>query len=72
MTARSPIEVKCPTCCATVVWSDASSWKPFCSERCRLLDLGAWFTEERAIPDTADQEDAGMTQTISPASQTDD
>ncbi|MGB5211299.1 MAG: DNA gyrase inhibitor YacG, partial [Gammaproteobacteria bacterium] len=55
MTARSPIEVKCPTCCATVVWSETSSWKPFCSERCRLLDLGAWFTEERAIPDTADQ-----------------
>jgi len=33
------------------VWSsDASPWRPFCSERCRLLDLGAWFTEERSIP----------------------
>lgn len=47
MTTRVP----CPTCGAAVAWSvDASPWRPFCSERCRLLDLGAWFTEERAIP----------------------
>ena len=33
-----------------VPWVDQSRWRPFCSERCRLIDLGAWFTEERSIP----------------------
>lgn len=43
--------VPCPTCGAAVTWcADASPWRPFCSERCRLLDLGAWFTGDRAIP----------------------
>jgi hypothetical protein len=31
-------------------WQTAP-FRPFCSERCRLVDLGAWLTEQRAIPD---------------------
>lgn len=46
-----PTVVKCPTCERRVEWSDAFPWRPFCSERCRLIDLGAWFSEERGIPD---------------------
>jgi endogenous inhibitor of DNA gyrase (YacG/DUF329 family) len=49
--AHASPKVSCPTCGETVVWSGLSPWRPFCSERCRLLDLGAWFSEERAIPD---------------------
>ena len=41
--------VKCPTCERLVEWSAASPFRPFCSERCRLIDLGAWLSEERAI-----------------------
>jgi endogenous inhibitor of DNA gyrase (YacG/DUF329 family) len=33
-----------------VEWSAASPWRPFCSERCKLIDLGAWISEERSIP----------------------
>jgi hypothetical protein len=33
-----------------VEWSDAARWRPFCSERCRLIDLGEWMTEKHAIP----------------------
>jgi endogenous inhibitor of DNA gyrase (YacG/DUF329 family) len=33
-----------------VEWSAAAKWRPFCSERCRLIDLGAWLTEQHAIP----------------------
>jgi hypothetical protein len=33
-----------------VEWSAAARWRPFCSERCRLIDLGAWMTEQHAIP----------------------
>jgi uncharacterized protein len=43
--------VKCPTCRRPVEWSDASVYRPFCSERCRLIDLGAWFDEKHRIPD---------------------
>jgi hypothetical protein len=32
------------------VWSAAQRWKPFCSERCKLIDLGAWFDESNRIP----------------------
>jgi endogenous inhibitor of DNA gyrase (YacG/DUF329 family) len=42
--------VACPTCQRPVEWSDASLWRPFCGERCKLLDLGAWISEQRAIP----------------------
>ncbi|WP_302138662.1 DNA gyrase inhibitor YacG [Halomonas alkalicola] len=37
-----PLEVACPQCRKTVVWSEKNAYRPFCSERCRLLDLGAW------------------------------
>jgi endogenous inhibitor of DNA gyrase (YacG/DUF329 family) len=45
-----PLTVECPTCGGAVEWSEDARWRPFCSNRCRLVDLGAWFTEERGIP----------------------
>jgi endogenous inhibitor of DNA gyrase (YacG/DUF329 family) len=45
--------VKCPTCRRPVEWSPDSQYRPFCSERCRLIDLGAWFSEQHRIPDEA-------------------
>ena len=33
--------VACPTCQRPVEWSNASPFRPFCSERCKLLDLGS-------------------------------
>ena len=38
-------KVNCPKCKKEVIWSDKNGFKPFCSERCRLLDLGAWASE---------------------------
>jgi endogenous inhibitor of DNA gyrase (YacG/DUF329 family) len=43
--------VKCPTCGRPVEWSPESIYRPFCSDRCRLIDLGAWFNEQHRIPD---------------------
>ena len=37
-----PLEVACPQCRKKVVWSEKNAYRPFCSDRCRLLDLGAW------------------------------
>ena len=51
--------VNCPTCRRPVPWTPASEYRPFCSDRCRLIDLGAWLTEQRAIPDDGSAEDAG-------------
>ncbi|HEX2390315.1 MAG TPA: DNA gyrase inhibitor YacG, partial [Casimicrobiaceae bacterium] len=34
--------VKCPQCGTAVTWSPESKWRPFCSERCKTIDLGAW------------------------------
>ncbi|BCV65015.1 DNA gyrase inhibitor YacG [Shewanella carassii] len=45
-----PITVKCPTCQKEVEWSPESKFKPFCSERCKLIDLGDWASEKHAIP----------------------
>lgn len=41
--------VKCPTCQKDVEWSEKSKWRPFCSERCRLIDLGEWASESHRI-----------------------
>lgn len=44
-------KVKCPTCGKAVPWTEAQRYRPFCSERCRLIDLGEWFEERHRIPD---------------------
>lgn len=44
------LEVNCPTCLKKVVWSDASPWRPFCSQRCKLIDFGDWASERNSIP----------------------
>ncbi|MFO1406487.1 MAG: DNA gyrase inhibitor YacG [Steroidobacteraceae bacterium] len=54
--------VPCPTCRAAVEWSEASPFRPFCSERCRLIDLGEWMAGRHAIPGEP-LEDAGLMDT---------
>ena len=49
--------VSCPNCGKPVPWAEASRWRPFCSERCRLIDLGEWFAENRKLPGDSPQED---------------
>lgn len=45
----NPKLVPCPTCSAPVEWGAQSPNRPFCSERCKLIDLGAWAAEEHVI-----------------------
>ncbi len=42
--------VQCPTCKRSVEWSEENPYRPFCSERCKLIDLGAWANEEYRVP----------------------
>lgn len=43
------MNVRCPTCRTTVVWETAP-YRPFCSERCKAVDLGRWLREDYRIP----------------------
>ena len=42
--------VNCPTCAAKVEWTEANKFRPFCSERCKQIDLGAWAEEKYRSP----------------------
>ena len=42
-------QVKCPTCGKQVEY-EGNTHRPFCSERCQLIDFGAWADEEYALP----------------------
>lgn len=42
-------KVKCPSCKKLVEWNEKSKWKPFCSERCKLIDFGDWANESHRI-----------------------
>ena len=50
MTKKTIPEVHCPNCKCLVPWTDEQKWKPFCSERCKLIDLGEWLDEKNVIP----------------------
>jgi endogenous inhibitor of DNA gyrase (YacG/DUF329 family) len=41
---------KCPACGRAIDPATHKEWLPFCSERCRLIDLGAWLSESHRIP----------------------
>ncbi len=43
------LTVNCPSCHIEVIWSNESPMRPFCSERCKMVDLGAWSSEEHVI-----------------------
>lgn len=44
------MEIKCPTCEKSVTWKPEEKYRPFCSERCKLIDLGEWASGGHAIP----------------------
>ena len=57
---QAPSVVACPTCGKAVTWEAGQAWRPFCSERCKLIDLGEWLSEEKRIPgDAAPEPETG-------------
>ncbi len=46
--------VACPQCGKQVPWSAENPYRPFCSERCKLIDLGEWATESYRIAQSQD------------------
>jgi endogenous inhibitor of DNA gyrase (YacG/DUF329 family) len=53
LTATPAKTVPCPRCGAPSVYAPENRWRPFCSERCRVIDLGAWASEAYRVPVTA-------------------
>jgi endogenous inhibitor of DNA gyrase (YacG/DUF329 family) len=49
-------KVPCPRCGTLAPFTPDNKWRPFCSERCKMIDLGAWATESYRVP--AEEEDS--------------
>ncbi len=49
MTVKT-LSVLCPTCKKEVLMTKDNPDRPFCSKRCKLIDLGEWATENQKIP----------------------
>jgi endogenous inhibitor of DNA gyrase (YacG/DUF329 family) len=50
--------VPCPRCGSAAAFSTDNKWRPFCSERCRLIDLGNWAAENYRVPEAPAKPDA--------------
>ena len=50
----SELVVECPTCQKKVEWKAENKYRPFCSERCKLIDFGAWANETYRLPASED------------------
>lgn len=49
--------IACPQCGKQKEWSTENQYRPFCSERCRMIDLGAWAAEEYQIASQTNEND---------------
>lgn len=59
-------ETNCPNCQKLVEWNDKFPYRPFCSHRCRLIDLGEWASEGYRIPEgeTGEGKDKPITENL--------
>ncbi|NMM75651.1 DNA gyrase inhibitor YacG [Acidovorax sp. SRB_24] len=54
----APKTVVCPSCGGPSLYGPQNPWRPFCSERCKQIDLGAWASESFRMPTEAPPDDA--------------
>jgi endogenous inhibitor of DNA gyrase (YacG/DUF329 family) len=55
--AAPPRVVRCPACGGDSIYAPSNPFRPFCSERCKNLDLGAWASENFRVPDDSPADD---------------
>jgi endogenous inhibitor of DNA gyrase (YacG/DUF329 family) len=59
MEVSNPVKiVRCPACGGDSVYANDNPYRPFCSERCKDIDFGAWASEAFRVPSEAPPEDA--------------
>lgn len=56
MTVR---KVRCPQCGGDSLWSPDNPYRPFCSERCKQIDLGCWANDSYRIAGAVSDDEAG-------------
>jgi uncharacterized protein len=54
---QEPRSIACPYCGKRVEWSSQNAFRPFCSDRCKLIDLGAWASERYRVPVIEDKDE---------------
>lgn len=59
--------VKCPGCGGPSLYAPENRWRPFCSERCRTADLGAWAEDRYRLPAESQEADGLPGDTPAPA-----
>jgi uncharacterized protein len=61
VTVAVPRFVRCPQCGRPVEWATTSRWRPFCSPRCKTIDVGAWAAETYRVPvaESSEPDDTG-------------
>jgi hypothetical protein len=47
--SQKPLVVTCPQCSKEHIWDSANRYRPFCCERCKMIDLGKWANEEYRV-----------------------
>ena len=52
-----PRIVRCPACGGDSIYAPTNPFRPFCSERCKNMDLGAWASESFRVPDETPPDD---------------
>ncbi len=48
--------IRCPICLKMATWEE-NRWRPFCSERCKMVDLGNWASDAYRIPGKPENSD---------------
>ena len=49
-------KVRCPQCGEDALWAPENPWRPFCSERCKQIDLGCWASDSYRIESKAGED----------------
>lgn len=62
MLNKAPLIVTCPHCGKEHQWDTHNRFRPFCSERCKMIDLGRWASEEYRVAQPADQDEQDFTE----------
>ncbi|HXE51060.1 MAG TPA: DNA gyrase inhibitor YacG [Ramlibacter sp.] len=55
--AAKPRLVRCPACGGESVYAPTNPYRPFCSERCKNMDFGAWASEHFRVPEKPPREE---------------
>ena len=55
MQNKAPPTVICPHCGKEQLWDTSNHFRPFCSERCKLIDLGKWASEDYRVAQPTDE-----------------